>query len=118
MTDPDSVDPVDCINARMAGEPSECGEPESDHCESCRFCKHACTCGKLTALDEAMLALALDAYAQHAGGADWKAFCDRVPQHVADNAYECTLAAATPLLGEIRRLTAEVENLKHSKETP
>lgn len=67
--------------------------------------------------DEEPLALALDAYAQHAGGTGWKTFSGRVPQHVADNAYECVAAGAAPLLAEIRRLTAEVETLKHSKET-
>lgn len=104
MTAPDPMDPLVCLNTRAAGGRPTC-DPDRGHCEACELCKRACACRKLTPLDQAMLTTALDAYAQHVGGADWKAFTDTVPQHVADNAYRCTLAAATPLLAEIRRLT-------------
>lgn len=106
MTAPDPDDPLVCINTRAAGGGPTC-EPNRGHCVRCEMCKHACACPKLTELDKSMLTLALDAYAQHAGGANWKAFTDTVPQHVADNAYECTYAAVAPLLAEIRRLTNE-----------
>jgi len=104
VTASDSNDPLVCINTRAAGEPSTC-DPNLGHCVRCELCKHACTCRKLTPLDKAMLTSALDAYAQHVGATDWKALTDVVPQHVADNAYECTAAAVDPLLAEIRRLT-------------
>lgn len=85
MTAPDPNDPLVCINTRAAGGGPTC-DPNRGHCVRCQLCKHACGCRKLTPLDESMLALALDAYAKHAGGSDWKTFTDRVPQHVADNA--------------------------------
>lgn len=103
MTAPD---PLVCINTRAAGAAPTC-EPNRGHCVRCQMCKHACTCRQLTELDKTMLATALDAYSQHAGGTDWETFTNRVPQHVADNAFECVLAGAEPLLAEIRRLTNE-----------
>jgi hypothetical protein len=112
VTAPDPDDPLVCINTRAAGGPATC-EPNLGHCARCEMCKHACTCHKLTPLDKALLASALDAYAQHVGATNWKAFTDVVPQHVADNAYECTYAAVTPLLAEIRRLTASPDPARY-----
>jgi hypothetical protein len=107
----DPNDPLVCLNFRAAGEPPTC-LPNRGHCVRCQLCKHACECRTLTTLDEQHLATALDAYARHAGATDWDTFADRVPQHVADNAYECVLAGAEPLLAEIRRLTTEADRLR------
>ena len=115
MTTPDPVDPVVCINARMVGRPPECGEPESAHCEGCRMCPGLgnCTCRQ----SDPWLATALDSFAHNHGAHNWAALNDVVSHNTADTYRDGIAAAIAPLQAEIRRLTAKVENLKHSKET-
>lgn len=109
MTDPDPNDPLVCINARMVGEPPQCGFPEDDHCEGCRSCPGLgnCVCRNNTPLDKQWLAAARDSFAQHAGAHDWAAFANVLPHSTADHYRDIVTAAATPLLAEIRRLTSE-----------
>lgn len=116
--DPDApVDPVVCINARMASADPECGFPEDDHCEGCRSCPGPgnCVCRNNTPLDKHWLATALDAFAKHSGAVSWDALDDVLPHSTSEHHRAGVAAAIAPLQDEIRRLTAE--NLKHSKET-
>lgn len=114
MTAPD---PLQCLNSRAAADQSTCGEPESAHCEGCEMCPGACTCHRPTPLDNETLHAALDAFARHGGATNWEALVD-VVSHTTAESYRADIAAAiAPLQARIRRLTAKVENLKHSKET-
>jgi hypothetical protein len=118
--DPDApVDPVVCINARLAGEDPQCGFPESDHCEGCLSCPGPgnCTCHNASPLDKHWLAAGLQAFAEHHGATSWPAMCDVISHFTAEHHRANVAAAIAPAVAEIRRLTAEVENLKHSKET-
>jgi len=107
VTASDPNDPLVCINARMAGEPPQCGEPDSDHCEGCLSCPGLgnCVCRNASPLDQQWLAAALDAFAQHGGATSWQALAD-VSSHTTAEHYRADVAAAiTPLQDEIRRLT-------------
>jgi len=108
MTARDQVDPVACINARMAGEPPQCGEPDSDHCEGCQSCPGLgnCVCRNASPLDKKWLAAALDAFAQHGGATNWQALCDVTSHHTAESYRSDVAAAIAPLQDEMRRLTA------------
>jgi hypothetical protein len=106
MTAPD-VDPLVCINARMVGEKSECGFPESSHCPGCRMCPGL---GNCTCTDTLLLPEALDAFARHAGATSWSAFNDVVSHNTADTYRAAIAAAIAPLQDEIRRLTTAKEN--------
>jgi hypothetical protein len=100
------VDPLDCLNSRVAGGEPECHELDSAHCEGCALCPGFCTCHKPTPLDEAMLAAALDAFARHGGAVSWRALDDVISHHTAESYRGDVTAAIAPLQAEIRRLTA------------
>lgn len=116
MTAPDPMDPLVCINTRLAGGEPTCDQLESDHCEGCRFCPGSCTCLRAAPLDKYWLAAALDAYAQHGGATSWNALNDVISHHTAESYRGDVAAAIAPLVDEIRRLAIEVNKLKHSKE--
>lgn len=111
--DPDApVDPVVCINARMAGADPQCGFPESDHCEGCLSCPGPgnCTCRNASPLDKHWLAEALEAFAKHAGSVSWNALCDVISHSTAEHYRADVAAAIAPLLAEIHRLTASPDS--------
>lgn len=116
MTAPD---PLECLNLRMARDESLCGEPESAHCEGCRMCPGPANCiCHTTPTDGTWLNTALDAFARNGNAASWDAL-QRTISHSCADSYRSDIAAAiAPLQDEIRRLTAAIENLKPSKETP
>lgn len=115
MTAPDPMDPLVCINTRMAGGPPTCTEPEGAHCDGCRFCPGSCTCLRATPLDKYWLDAALDAFARRGGAANWQALGDVISHSCAESYRSDITAAIAPLLDEIRRLATEVNNLKHSQ---
>ncbi len=108
MTTPDPMDPLVCINTRLAGGDPTCNTLESDHCDGCRMCPgHGnCVCRNATPLDKLWLTAALNAYAQHGGAVSWRALNDVISHHTAESYRGDVAAAIAPLQAEIRRLTA------------
>lgn len=115
--DPSGCDPSGCFNSRVTDDIITCGRPEDQHCKRCQACPGACDCATTATLDDTMLALALDAFARNGSHPSWQAL-DRVISRSCAESYRSDIGAAiAPLLAEIHRLTTEVDNLKHSKET-
>lgn len=115
MTAPNPDDPLVCINTRLVGGEPTCNQLEIDHCEGCRMCPGLgnCICRNATPLDKAWLAAALDAFAQHGGAPNWTALCDVISHSTAEHHRADVAAAVSPLQAEIRRLTAQREQLRN-----
>lgn len=50
MTDPNPVDPLECLNSRASGGPILCDAPVTEHCAACLACSTPCACPPLPAV--------------------------------------------------------------------
>ncbi len=122
MTAPDQdapVDPVECMESRAFKGISLCGEPDSTHCPGCELCPGNCACPPATKWkkgDRVSVTFEAVYYAEPSIKPDRYALVV-LPGTNLDTNPLILDRFRVPLTAMTLVDPAEVENLKHSKET-